>query len=167
MRRIAIMGAGSWGTALAVVAGRAGHVVRLWARSAELVAAINDEHVNPVYLAAQRIEGDVRATTDAAAALDGAKLVILAAPSHATGAMLANIAPYVRPEMIVVSATKGIEVETGRRVSELVRDVLGAEHAARFVCLSGPSFAQEVAAGQPTAVVAASADRSLAEAGAG
>ena len=163
MRRIAIMGAGSWGTTLGLLAGRAGHAVRLWARSAELVAAINDERVNPIYLAAHRLEGDVRATTDASAALDGAELVLLAAPSHATRALLTNIAPDVRPDMIVVSATKGIEVETGRRISELVRDVLGAESAARFVCLSGPSFAQEVAAGQPTAVVAACADRDVAE----
>src|SRR5205085_6764598 len=163
VRRIAIMGAGGWGTALGVVAGRAGHAVCLWARSAELVAAINDERVNPVYLAAHRLEGDVHATSDAAEALDGAEIVILAAPSHATRALLSNIAADVQPEMIVVSATKGIEVETGQRISEVVRDVLGADRAARFVCLSGPSFAQEVAARQPTAVVAACADQSLGE----
>ena len=164
MRRIAIMGAGGWGTALGLVAGRAGHSVRLWARNAELVAAINNERVNAVYLAAHRIEGDVRATTDAAAALDGAEIVILAAPSHATRVLIANIAGDVRPEMILVSATKGIEVETGQRISEIIGDVLGTERAARFVCLSGPSFAQEVAAGQPTAVVAACADQALAQA---
>src|SRR5205085_7626449 len=90
-----------------------------------------------------------------------AELVILAAPSHATRGLLARMTEAVRPEMILVSATKGIEIESGQRISEFVRDVLSAEYAARFVCLSGPSFAQEVAARQPTAVVAACADQSL------
>src|SRR5205085_11042106 len=90
-----------------------------------------------------------------------AELVILAAPSHATRGLLARMTEALRPEMILVSATKGIEIETGQRISEVVGDVLGAEYAARFVCLSGPSFAQEVAARQPTAVVAASTDESL------
>ncbi len=161
MRRIAIIGAGGWGTALGIVAGRAGHGVRLWSRNAEVVARINDERVNRVYLAPHRIEGDVRATADTRAALCGAEIVILAAPSHATRELLLHMAADVRPEMILVSATKGIEIETGQRISEIVRAVLGVRFAARFVCLSGPSFAQEVAAGQPTAVVAASADESL------
>lgn len=155
------MGAGGWGTALGMVAGRAGHEVRLWARNAEVVASINRERVNSVYLAPHQIEGDVRATEDTSAALRDAEMVILAAPSHATRELLGRMAGDVRPEMILVSATKGIEIETGQRISEVVRAVLGAEYAARFVCLSGPSFAQEVAAGQPTAVVAASADERL------
>ncbi|PYS93795.1 MAG: glycerol-3-phosphate dehydrogenase [Acidobacteria bacterium] len=163
MRRIAIMGAGGWGTALGVVAGRAGHAVRLWSRNAAVVESINRERVNSIYLAAHRIEGDVRATTNTGEALRDAEIVILAAPSHATRALLARVADAVRPETILVSATKGIEIETGQRISEVVRDVLGAEYAARFVCLSGPSFAQEVAARQPTAVVAACADQSLGE----
>src|SRR5205085_11767592 len=96
-------------------------------------------------------------------ALRDAELVILAAPSHATRELLARMAEAVRPEMILVSATKGLEIESGQRISEVVRDVLGAEYRARFVCLSGPSFAQEVAARQPTAVVAASAEQSLCE----
>ncbi len=161
MRRIAIIGAGGWGTALGIVAGRAGHEVRLWSRNAEVVASINDERVNSVYLAPHRIEGDVCATTDTSAALHDAEIVILAAPSHATRELLRRMASDVQPEMILVSATKGIEIETGQRISEVVRDVLGAGYAARFVCLSGPSFAQEVAVGQPTAVVAASADEHL------
>lgn len=161
MRRIAIMGAGGWGTALGIVAGRAGHRVRLWSRNARVVESINSERVNSVYLAAQRIEGDVSATTETRAALNDAEIVILAAPSHATRELLQSVGANVTPEMILVSATKGIEIETGRRISEVVGDVLGAAYGARFVCLSGPSFAQEVAARQPTAVVAASAAREL------
>src|ERR1041384_7649342 len=163
MQRIAIIGAGGWGTALGIVAGRAGHQVRLWSRNQEVVASINRGQVNPVYLAGQEITGDVQATTDTSAALHDAEIVILAAPSHATRALLKLLAEDVRAEMILVSATKGLEVETGQRISEIVRDVLGAACAARFVCLSGPSFAQEVAARQPTAIVAASADQRLCE----
>jgi glycerol-3-phosphate dehydrogenase (NAD(P)+) len=162
MSRIAIIGAGSWGTALGIIAGRAGHGVRLWSRNVEVVEAINVRRVNSLYLAPHEIPPGIEATSDINDALDGAGLVLLAAPSHVTRELLERMLPAVRPEMIFVSATKGIEVETGRRISEVVSDVLGEQFAPRFVCLSGPSFAQEVANGHPTAVVAASA--SLADA---
>jgi glycerol-3-phosphate dehydrogenase (NAD(P)+) len=159
MLPIAIMGAGGWGTALSIVAGRAGHDVRLWSRNAAVVESINRERVNHAYLASSAIPETVRATTDAGAALRGAALVILAAPSHATRELLTNIADDARPEMIFVSATKGIEIETGERISEIVKGVFARQgFAPRFVCLSGPSFAKEVAAEQPTAIVAASDD---------
>ncbi|MDQ3908123.1 MAG: NAD(P)-dependent glycerol-3-phosphate dehydrogenase [Acidobacteriota bacterium] len=156
------MGAGGWGTALGVVAGRAGHSVRLWSRNAEIAEAINLDRVNPIYLPAHEIVGDVRATSVAGDALRGAEFVVLAAPSHATREMLARVKDEVPGGAVVLSATKGIEAETGRRVSEIVRDVLGEKIASRFACLSGPSFAREVASGHPTAVVAASLDASLA-----
>jgi glycerol-3-phosphate dehydrogenase (NAD(P)+) len=155
MARIAIMGAGGWGTALACVTGRAGHVVRLWSRNEEVVASINASRVNHVYLPACEIKGDVIATLDPREALGGGEVVILAAPSHATRELLTRTAEDVPAGATLVSATKGIEVETGLRVSEIARDAFGAGRARDFVCLSGPSFAQEVAAGQPTAVVAA------------
>lgn len=147
------MGAGGWGTALACVAGRAGHGVRLWSRNEEVVTSINASRVNQVYLPAREIVGDVTATLDAREALRDSELVILAAPSHATRELLMRSAEDVPAGATLVSATKGIEVETGLRVSEIARDVLRGTRS--FVCLSGPSFAQEVAAGQPTAVVAA------------
>jgi glycerol-3-phosphate dehydrogenase (NAD(P)+) len=156
------MGAGGWGTALGIVAGRAGHAVRLWSRNVEVVEAINREGVNPLYLPGHEIGGDVLATVDAGEALCDAEVVILAAPSHATREMLERAAYDFPGGATIVSATKGVEVETGKRISEIVRDVLGDGAAARFVCLSGPSFAQEVAAGQPTAIVAASRDAGLA-----
>jgi glycerol-3-phosphate dehydrogenase (NAD(P)+) len=155
MARIAIMGAGGWGTALACVAGRAGHVVRLWSRNGEVVAAINESRVNHAYLPAREIAGDVCATLDAREGLRGSEFVILAAPSHATRELLTRVVNDLPAGAMLVSATKGIEAETGLRVSEIARDVLGEGRAGHFVCLSGPSFAQEVAAGQPTAVVAA------------
>lgn len=162
MSRIAILGAGGWGTALGIIAGRAGRKVRLWSRSAEVVEAINRERVNRIYLPAQEIAGDVWATQELGEALRDAGAVVLAAPSHATRKLLARAAGDVPAGAVLVSATKGIETETGRRISEIVHDVMGEDAAARFVCLSGPSFAKEVAAGQPTAIVAASAQAALA-----
>lgn len=156
MSRIAIIGAGSWGTALGIVAGRAGHVVRLWSRNADVVSAINRERVNTIYLAPHEIPGDARATSDFAEALSDAEVVLLAAPSHVTRELTLKMLPLLESRMIFVSATKGIEIETGKRISEVLRDVLSEHFEPRFVCLSGPSFAQEVAAGHPTAVVAAS-----------
>jgi glycerol-3-phosphate dehydrogenase (NAD(P)+) len=156
MSRIAIVGAGSWGTALGIIAGRAGHEVRLWSRNAGVVEAVNRRHVNSAYLAQHEIPPGVEATQELSEALSNAELVLLAAPSHVTRELLVRMLPGLQPRMIFVSATKGIEIETGKRVSEVVRDVVGKLFEPRFVCLSGPSFAQEVAAGHPTAVVAAS-----------
>lgn len=156
MSRIAIIGAGSWGTALGIIAGRAGHQVRLWSRNAEVVEAINVRRVNNVYLAQYEIAPSVAATSELSEALNDAELVLLAAPSHVTRELLVRMLPDLQPGMIFVSATKGIEIETGKRISEVVREVVSESFEPRFVCLSGPSFAQEVAAGHPTAVVVAS-----------
>jgi glycerol-3-phosphate dehydrogenase (NAD(P)+) len=114
--------------------------------------------VNELYLPAHELVGDVRATGDLGEAARDARMLILAAPSHATRGLLERVASELRADVIVVSATKGIEIETGQRISEVAGETLGRELAARFVCLSGPSFAAEVAAGQPTAVVAAGYD---------
>ena len=160
--RVAVIGAGGWGTALGVVAARAGREVRLWSRNASVVEDINVRRVNGVYLEGHRLPDGVTATTEAGAALEGAELVVLAAPSHATRAVLEGMRGLFEPAAAFVSATKGVEVETGRRISEVVAEVLGGAAAERFACLSGPSFAREVAAGQPTAVVASSRDESLA-----
>jgi len=156
MSRIAIIGAGSWGTALGIVAGRAGHEVRFWYRNVEVVEAINRERVNTVYLPPHEIPKGVEATNDFEEALSDAEFVLLAAPSHVTRELVSNMLPLLQPHMIFVSATKGIEIETGKRISEVLLEVLNGDFEPRFVCLSGPSFAQEVAAGHPTAVVAAS-----------
>lgn len=159
--RVAVIGAGGWGTALSIAAARAGREVRLWSRSAALAEEVNARRVNSVYLAGHAVPEGVSATADAREALKGAGLVVLAAPSHATREVLESLRGRFEPDAIVVSATKGVEVETGLRISQVVGEVLGSEAASRFVCLSGPSFAREVAADQPTAVVAASADEAL------
>lgn len=156
MSSVAIIGGGSWGTALGLVAGRAGQEVRLWSRNGAVVEEINREHVNSVYLKSQALPESLRATADFAESLSGAELVVLASPSHATRELLTGMLPFVSDSMLFVSASKGIEIETGKRISEVAREVLDQKFPPRFVCLSGPSFAQEVAAGQPTAIVAAS-----------
>ncbi|HEV7683362.1 MAG TPA: NAD(P)H-dependent glycerol-3-phosphate dehydrogenase [Pyrinomonadaceae bacterium] len=162
MKRIAVIGAGSWGTALAILAARAGHEVQLWSHNAEVVEAINREHANPRYLTGAQIPETVRATSRIGEAIEHAEMVILAAPSHATRELLNAMLPALRAEMTVVSATKGIEIDTGKRISQVVAEVVSSEIRLRFVSLSGPSFAKEVAENHPTAVVAASDNRDVA-----
>jgi glycerol-3-phosphate dehydrogenase (NAD(P)+) len=162
--RIAIIGAGNWGTGLAIMAARAGHEVSVWSRNTAVVHSINNAHTNSVYLTGARIPETVRATGDVLEALSGAKLIVLAAPSHATRAILESIATGLQPGPIIVSATKGIEIKSGKRISQIAADVLDQSFAMRFVCLSGPSFASEVVEGHPTAIVAASEDSEAARA---
>lgn len=156
MKRIAVIGAGSWGTALAVVAARAGHTVRLWSRSPDVVSSINEQHINSRYLTSTPVPASVAATGDLGESLDGAALVLLAAPSHAARELLTAMSPLLHEAAIIVGVSKGIEIETGKRVSEIAKEAVTNPHP--FVCLSGPSFAKEVVDGHPTAIVAASRD---------
>lgn len=159
-KRIAIIGAGSWGTALAVIGARAGHEVVLWSRDPEITKSINEHRINSRYLTETSIPERVIATSDIETALDEASLVLLAAPSHAARELLTAMSPALDDDAIIVSVSKGIEIDTGKRISEIVKEVAGG--ARSFVCLSGPSFAKEVVAGQPTAIVAASKDAAAA-----
>jgi glycerol-3-phosphate dehydrogenase (NAD(P)+) len=156
MKRIAIIGAGNWGTALAILAARKGHAVTLWSRNANVVDSIKHRGVNCSYLAGARVPDAVIATNEIEEALQDAELLILAAPSHVTRELLERMLPSLSSKMVFVSATKGIEIESGKRISQILTDVIGASFQPRFVCLSGPSFASEVIAGHPTAIVAAS-----------
>src|SRR4029453_11626927 len=158
MKLIAVIGAGSWGTALAVCAANAGHEVRLWTRNDDVIRSIKSNRTNRIYLPEVQIPARVRATTLFEEALDHADFVILATPSHAMRSVLTDMAPAMQRRMIFVSATKGIEVESGKRMSEVLADLLYKTFEPKFVCLSGPSFAREVVAGHPTAVVAASSN---------
>ena len=155
MTRIAVLGAGSWGTTLADLLARKGHDVHLWAYEAEVVEAINASHVNAVFLPESPLAPSLRATGDSAEAVARAELVLSAAPSHAVRSVLGGVAAALPAGAVVVSATKGIEMDSLALMSEIARGLLPGT---RFATLSGPSFAQEVYEGQPTAVVAASAD---------
>lgn len=161
MKRVAIIGAGGWGTALGIVAARCGHEVRLWSRNADVVESINNQHLNAIYLPGSQIPEPVRATAKIDEALKRAEFVILAAPSHATRTVLKSMISALSPDMIFVSATKGIEIDTCKRISQIVVEVVGEKFSPRFVSLSGPSFAREVVEKHPTAVVAASSSLEL------
>lgn len=164
MSRIAVIGAGAWGTALAVVAGRAGgHEVRLWALEKEVCQAIAQSRTNSLFLAGCPLPAAVSATTDFQAALSGAEIVVSVMPSHHCRRTFEHMAQWLQPQMIFVSATKGIENETLLRMSEVIQEVVGrfCGFSPKIAALSGPSFAQEVAQGRPTAVTVASAEPSL------
>lgn len=162
MKQIAIIGAGNWGTALAIVAARAGHQVKLWSRDAGVVKSINQDRINSRYLSSASIPANVTATNDLGEAVRDATLIVFAAPSHTARELLTAVSPLIGEPSIIVSVSKGIEIETGKRISEISKDVVTTAHS--FVCLSGPSFAKEVIAGHPTAIVAASKDGSAARA---
>jgi glycerol-3-phosphate dehydrogenase (NAD(P)+) len=156
---IAVLGAGSWGTALAVHCARLGHDVRLWARDDVLVDEIAAVGENSRYLHGVPVDASIRATARLDRALERATVVLAAVPSHGMRAVLRQAAPLVPRDAIVVSAAKGIERDTLERMSHVIAQELGDR---RIVVLSGPSFAIEVARGLPTALVAASGDRDAA-----
>jgi len=161
-KRIAIIGAGSWGTALALVAARNQHHVRLWAREPEVANSINQAHRNPLYLSDFNLE-NIRATAVIEDAIDGVDFAVLVVPSHAMREIISRLRPSLSSNIVLVSATKGVENNTLMRVEEVVADVLRDNFEPRYVALSGPSFAREVAKGDPTAIVAASRDRESSE----
>lgn len=151
---VAVLGAGSFGTCLALLCARE-HDVRIWARDPALAEAIERGRRNPVYLSHVAIPERVRATADLAEALEGRELVICAIPSHGVREVMSRAAAHLPAGAIVVSTVKGIELGTWKRMDQVLEDALGAEHSPRLVFLSGPSFAREVADGRPTAVTLA------------
>lgn len=161
MESIAILGAGSWGTSLAIHLARIGHDVRLWARDPELADQLSTLRRNPRYLAGCALPDRVVAHAKYQAALHGAKVVVFAVPSHGLRAVARAVEPALPEHAIVVSAAKGLETDSQLRMSTVLQQESGAKRA--VVVLSGPSFAEEVARGLPTAVLAASRDARAAE----
>jgi glycerol-3-phosphate dehydrogenase (NAD(P)+) len=161
MSNIAIIGAGAWGTAISIVLGRKGsHRVRLWAHEPEVRDSINARHVNDLFLAGEKIPENVQATNDFAEALAAAEIVVSVMPSHHTHHLFSAMMPHLRPDMLFVSATKGIENDSLRRMTEVISATV--LFPVRIGALSGPSFAKEVAQGHPTAITIASRDSELA-----
>lgn len=153
--KCAIIGAGAWGTALANVLAENGHDATVWALEPDVAEAINTAHENPRFLPGIVLHGGVRGTTEKPMALEGAELVVLASPSHVLRTVVEDCHDWTLPGARLVVATKGIE----RVTLSLMTDVANAALPGRpVVALSGPSFAVEVAARQPTAIVAASRD---------
>ena len=160
MSRIAILGAGAWGTALAIsLARRGGHEIRLWSHTAALADQIRDTGTNEQFLPGCVVPMDVSVTSDIARAIFEADIVLCVTPSEYLRSVFGNIAPVLDRDQIIVSATKGLEEGTLLRMSQ----VLASMASNPIAVLSGPSFAAEVAQGIPTAVVAASAAPGVAQ----
>jgi glycerol-3-phosphate dehydrogenase (NAD(P)+) len=156
--KVAVLGAGAWGTALAKVLADKGDPVGVYCRRADLVRQINEEHVNGKYLPSAKLPVNLRASVDPEEILDGASMVVFVAPSHATREVAKLVARKVPGHAPIVSATKGIENDSLTFVDEiLAAELPGATHR-HFAFLSGPSFAKELAAELPTGVVIASTD---------
>ncbi len=148
--RLAVLGAGSWGTALAALTARHGHPTVLWGRDAAITAAIDADHENPRYLPGVRLPASLRATGNLQAALADATLVLVVVPSHAFAETLRALAPHRPADAGVAWATKGFEPGSGRFLHEVARESLGDD--VPLAVVTGPSFAREVAAGLPTAL---------------
>ncbi|MEX2653964.1 MAG: NAD(P)H-dependent glycerol-3-phosphate dehydrogenase [Acidimicrobiia bacterium] len=150
--RIAVIGAGSWGTTLASIAARTNPVV-LWARRSELADAINTTAENADYLPGHRLPYGLRATSDSIDAIDGAEAVVMAVPSHGFRAVLEELAPNLGADIPILSLTKGIEGDTLMRMTEVVSSVLPDRNPSRSGVLTGPNLAKEVMRGAPAAAV--------------
>jgi glycerol-3-phosphate dehydrogenase (NAD(P)+) len=154
MERVAVIGSGSWGTALAVHLALVGHDVRLWGRDRALVADMIERRANPIYLEDITFPPSLDPTPDLGHALERATIVVIAVPSHGVRAVARFMAPALVPGALVVSAVKGLEEGSLLRMSQVVEEEL--PKAGVIAVLSGPSFATELVQGLPTAVVVAS-----------
>lgn len=164
MSRIAVIGAGAWGTALSIVLGRNGsHKVRLWAHEEEVQKVIAESRENAKFLPAYRIPDAVIATNDLQVTLEGAEIVVSVMPSHHCRTLFTQMRGHLRPNMLLVSATKGLENESLLRMTEVIDQVVNEDNGfhPRIGALSGPSFAKEVARGDPTAITIATTDTEL------
>jgi glycerol-3-phosphate dehydrogenase (NAD(P)+) len=157
--RCAIVGAGAWGTALADMLSCTGHQVRLWGLERDVVHAINEKRENPIFLPGVSLARSLVATTDHREALEGAELVVYVAPSQHLREVARGGRPFLPERAVVAVASKGIEQNTLALMSELIEEEAPGRPV---VALSGPSFAAEVAARQPTAIVAAARDAAAA-----
>ncbi len=163
MSSISVIGAGSWGTALAISLAGAGHSVKLWAYEKSVAESIQAHRENRLFLPGIILSDRILATNLIAEALDGAQFAVNVVPSHVCRSIYEQMLPHLRPEMILVSATKGLDVDRLMRMSEVIRDVTEPHFTPRLTVLSGPSFAREVVRGDPTAVVVASDNEDLAQ----
>jgi glycerol-3-phosphate dehydrogenase (NAD(P)+) len=164
LKKIAIIGGGSWGTALAIVLARSPrpHRIALWVHEADICESLRTRRVNEVFLPGFTVPREVEVTGDLAAALQQANVVLSVMPSAYARALYTEMLPHLEPQVAFVSATKGLEHSSHERTTQVIAQVLGQRFPPRVAALSGPTFAREVARGDPTAVVIASADRELA-----
>ncbi|MFI9041274.1 NAD(P)H-dependent glycerol-3-phosphate dehydrogenase [Streptomyces sp. NPDC053726] len=160
--RAAVFSAGSWGTAVAKILADAGSDVIVHARRSEIADGINQEHRNPGYFPDIALPASLTATTDPAAALDGADYLVLSIPAQSLRTSLAAWAPHIGPDTVIVSLMKGIELGSGLRASQVITEVTGVSED-RVAVLSGPNLAREIMAGQPAAATVACLDEDAAQ----
>jgi glycerol-3-phosphate dehydrogenase (NAD(P)+) len=164
MKTLAIIGGGSWGTALSIVLAPRFSRVRLWIYEKDLALRMSRLRENDIFLPGFQLPSNVTVGTEFGEVLDGADVVLGVMPSHHARRMYSEMLPHLRPSMIVASASKGLEEGTQLRTSEMMRQVLGRAFDRRIAVLSGPTFAREVARGEPAAVVVASTEAEVAKA---
>ncbi|MGA2599591.1 MAG: NAD(P)H-dependent glycerol-3-phosphate dehydrogenase [Bryobacteraceae bacterium] len=162
MSVLAIIGAGSWGTALAIVLARRFDSIRLWAHEPDLAARMQSDRENAMFLPGFELPSNISASDDLAIALEGADIVLGVMPSRHARSVYGRMLPFVDERMQFVTATKGLEHDTLLRMSEVLKESFGPKFQPRVAVLSGPTFAREVARGEPAAVVIASEERDLA-----
>ncbi len=158
MALIAVIGAGSWGTALSLALSSIGHAINLWAHEHEVAEIIRTSRENKLFLPGVKLPEGIIPTKSLSHALHEAEYVLTVMPSHFCRGLYEQMLPSLHPDMIFVSATKGLEVESLMRMSEVIGSVVERRFAPRLTVLSGPSFARGVAQGDPTAIVVASQD---------
>ncbi len=161
MSKVAVFGAGSWGTAFSLVLADAGNEVTIWARRPEVCEAINDRHENVEYFPGIELPASIKATTDPAEAAAGAEFVVLSVPSQTLRENLGGWTHLMPPDAVFVSLMKGIELGTTKRMSEVIAEVTGAGPE-RVCVVSGPNLAREIALREPAASVVACADETVA-----
>jgi glycerol-3-phosphate dehydrogenase (NAD(P)+) len=159
---LAIIGGGSWGTALALALAPRFPEIRLWVYEQDLCERMQQTRVNDVYLPGFELPSHIRSTNSLAEALDEAEIVLSVTPSHLTRGIYEQMLPELCPEQIFVSATKGVETGSLLRMSEMLRAVICSRFEPRIAVLSGPTFAREVAQNEPTALVVASSEAATA-----
>ena len=158
---VAVLGAGSWGTALAQILARRGHTVTIWGRETEIVDEINASHSNEFYFPGVKLNPAIRGIKEIDAAVRGAEAIVVAVPSVAVRSVIQQIKQHIQPGAIVISAAKGLEGDTLKTMSAVIEEELGS--SARVAALSGPSFAAEVIREYPTAVAVAARTKETAE----
>lgn len=163
MKSLSIIGAGSWGTALAIALGPRFQRVRLWVYETDLAERMIVSRENDVFLPGYRLANHVEVLSNLPSAVEGADVVLSVMPSHLVRRIYGQMLPHLREQMLFVSATKGLENGSLLRTSEVIREVLSAKMLPRIAVISGPTFAKEVARFEPTALVVASADGGVAD----
>jgi glycerol-3-phosphate dehydrogenase (NAD(P)+) len=161
INKIGVIGAGAWGTALAKHLAEKGLEVRLWAYEQDVVSAINTTHENPVFLKGVLLPPSLTATSSLVEAIRGCEGILFAVPSHITRSVLHQLAPCLSAPLPLVCATKGIEEDTAKLMTQVIEDELPPFMHRSLMVLSGPSFASELSAGQPTALCLAGPDEQL------